>query len=129
MMIDESSPCIFEHFSGFKEPVVLIGFILMLIDLLIGSIIILIKKLHSTSIINICFMALTYVVLGASGICWCCAMLIVIAYTAYYLGRRREEARSQFTYIIFLGFYELMALLICVQFCSNLFFSYHLNIW
>ncbi|CAH8633719.1 unnamed protein product [Schistosoma haematobium] len=54
------SHCIFHRLA---HPIVLSGLILTFIGLLIGSLIILIKKLHSTSIINICFMAITLIIM------------------------------------------------------------------
>ncbi|CAH8618661.1 unnamed protein product [Schistosoma bovis] len=55
-----NSNCTFDHYT---EPVVLSGIILTFIGLLIGLLIIFIKKLHSTSIVNICFMAITLIIM------------------------------------------------------------------
>ncbi|CAH8626439.1 unnamed protein product [Schistosoma haematobium] len=193
----KNSTCIFLCYA---EPVVLSGIILTFIGLLIGSLIILIKKLHSTSIINICFMAITliimiigvgllnsptkwyeiiisvtvdttlatlaillgvklqgperklkivlfsiwcvfggigiilliigaalcnYIVLGVAWIYWCCAMLIVIVDTAYYLDRSSEEEQSHVMYILFLWSYEYIAVIISSQFCLNSFIDCH----
>ncbi|CAH8616618.1 unnamed protein product [Schistosoma margrebowiei] len=56
----KNSTCIFLCYS---EPVVLSGFILTSIGLLIGLVIIFIKKLHSTSIMNSIFMAITLIIM------------------------------------------------------------------
>ncbi|CAH8617137.1 unnamed protein product [Schistosoma margrebowiei] len=183
-----NSNCTFDHY---EKPVVLSGVILTSIGLLIGLIIIFIKKLHSTSIMNILFMVITliiliigvgllnsrtqclaillgakltiqkrkleiilfsmwcvfavigivllfmdvaltkagalsnHIVLGVSWICWCCTMLIVIVYTAYYLCRSSEEEQSRVMYIIFLWTYEYIALVNSSQFCLNTFIDCH----
>ncbi|CAH8587996.1 unnamed protein product [Schistosoma mattheei] len=172
------------------------------IGLLIGLIIILIKKLHSTSIMNSIFMVITFIiliigvgllnlhtkwyeiiisvtvdttmaslaillgvklrvperkleiilfsiwcvfggigiilliigatlhnhyVLDASWISWWCAMLIVIVCTAYYLCRSGKEEQSHVLYIIFLWFYEYIALIVLSQFSLNSFIDCHWN--
>ncbi|KAH9581048.1 hypothetical protein MS3_00008298 [Schistosoma haematobium] len=56
----KNSTCIFLCYA---EPVVLSGIILTFIGLLIGLAIILIKKLHSTSIMNSIFMVITFIIL------------------------------------------------------------------
>ncbi|CAH8626468.1 unnamed protein product [Schistosoma haematobium] len=55
-----NSNCTFHHYA---EPVVLSGVILTFIGLLIGLAIILIKKLHSTSIMNTVFMVITLIIM------------------------------------------------------------------
>ncbi|CAH8613093.1 unnamed protein product [Schistosoma bovis] len=66
-----------------------------------------------------------YIVLGVSWICWCCAMLIVIVYTAYYLDRCSEEQCCGVMYILFLWSYEYTALIISSQFSLNSFIDCH----
>ncbi|CAH8617151.1 unnamed protein product [Schistosoma margrebowiei] len=66
-----------------------------------------------------------HIVLGVSWICWCCTMLIVIVYTAYYLCRSSEEEQSRVMYIIFLWTYEYIALVNSSQFCLNTFIDCH----
>ncbi|CAH8610568.1 unnamed protein product [Schistosoma guineensis] len=117
-----NSNCTFDHYT---ELLVLSGVILTFIGLFIGLAIILIKKLHSTSIMNTVFMVITYIVLGVSWICWCCAMLIVIVDAAYYLDRSSEEERSHVMYILFLWSYEYIALIVVSQFCLNSFIDCH----
>ncbi|CAH8288079.1 unnamed protein product [Schistosoma guineensis] len=117
-----NSTCIFQRL---QSPIVLSGLILTFIGLLIGLAIILIKKLHSTSIMNTVFMVITYVVLRVASICWCCAMLIVIVYTAYYLCRSSEEEQSHVMYILFLWSYEYIALIVVSQFSLNSFIDCH----
>ncbi|CAH8588060.1 unnamed protein product [Schistosoma mattheei] len=65
-----------------------------------------------------------YIVLGVSWICWCCIMLIVIVYTAYYWCGSSEE-QSHVMYILFLWSYEYTALIISSQFCLNSFIDCH----
>ncbi|CAH8615267.1 unnamed protein product [Schistosoma curassoni] len=66
-----------------------------------------------------------HIVLGVAWICWCCAMLIVIVYTAYYLDRSSEEEQSHVMYILFLWSYEYIALIVVSQFSLNSFIDCH----
>ncbi|CAH8617075.1 unnamed protein product [Schistosoma margrebowiei] len=193
----DNSTCIFFWYT---DPVVLSAIILTLIGLFVGLLIILIKKLHSTSIMNSIIMVITliiliidvallnlhtkwyeiiisvtvdttltslaislgvklrvpegkleiilfsmwcvfggigiillivgaalfnYIVLGVSWIFWCCIMVIVILYTAYYLDRCSEKQFCGVMYIIFLRSYEYIALNISLQFCLNSFIDCH----
>ncbi|KAH9581047.1 hypothetical protein MS3_00008297 [Schistosoma haematobium] len=119
-----NSNCTFHHYA---EPVVLSGVILTFIGLLIGLAIILIKKLHSTSIMNTVFMVITHYVLDTSWISWWCAILIVIVYTAYYLCRSGKEEQSDVLYITFLRSYEYISLIVVSQFSLNSFIDCHWN--
>ncbi|CAH8634735.1 unnamed protein product, partial [Schistosoma haematobium] len=68
-----NSTCIFTQYT---EPVVLSGLILTLIGVVLGLIIIFVKKLHSSSTMNTIFIVITEGLLIATLVCWCGEMLI-----------------------------------------------------
>ncbi|KAH9581010.1 hypothetical protein MS3_00008274 [Schistosoma haematobium] len=115
-----NSICIFTQYT---EPVVLSGLILTLIGLVLGLIIIFIKKLHSSSTMNTIFIVITYIVLGVAWICWSCAMLIVIIFTTYHLDIHREQEQLSEIFIMFVLFYEYFVLNYTLQFSLNSFFD------
>ncbi|CAI2732689.1 unnamed protein product [Schistosoma spindalis] len=59
--------------------------------------------------------------LGATFVCWCCVMFILIIFTTYYLHRHREQEQFSTLYSLFLVIYEYFILVINLQLSLNTF--------